>query len=309
MATLRQLEYFVAIVDEGSFTRAAAALNVTQPGLSHQFQALEKELGGRLVERLTRGVRLTAAGRALLPSARAALTEVRRGTTAARRTTALASGELQLATLYSVSYGVLPKVLAAWRSRHPQMRITLFEHEHMDDLVEAMNAGKADVAIGPEPPGRRGTVRSLGSEDFLLLTSADDPLAARSSGTSVPLADLTDRDWVHFTPSSGLADILDQACAAHAFRPRVALRTQQAAFAANFAEAGLGLALIPGNNIPRDFTGRLYRPDPPIRRTLTVYAHGTPDTVTAAFLDLVAEECELTPPHVQARLSQPPPDA
>ncbi|MGW2788041.1 helix-turn-helix domain-containing protein [Streptomyces populi] len=67
MATLRQLEYLVVIVDEGSFTRAAEALNVTQPGLSHQFQALEREVGGPLLERLPRGVRLTPAGRSMLP--------------------------------------------------------------------------------------------------------------------------------------------------------------------------------------------------------------------------------------------------
>jgi len=71
--TLRQLEYFVAIVDEGSFTRAAEALHVTQPGLSHQFQALEREVGGPLLERLPRSVRLTPAGRAMLPHARAAI--------------------------------------------------------------------------------------------------------------------------------------------------------------------------------------------------------------------------------------------
>src|SRR5947208_3579174 len=64
--TLRQLEYFVAVVDEGSFTRAAEILHVTQPGLSHQFQALERELGGPLLERLPRKVRLTPAGRAML---------------------------------------------------------------------------------------------------------------------------------------------------------------------------------------------------------------------------------------------------
>ncbi|MFJ4963337.1 LysR family transcriptional regulator [Streptomyces sp. NPDC088729] len=306
MATLRQLEYFVTIVDEGSFTRAAAALNVTQPGLSHQFQALEKELGGRLVERLPRGVRLTAAGRAMLPSARAALAEVRRATTAARRATGVASGELQLATLYSISFGVLPRVLAVWRSHHPDLRITLFEYERMDDLAAAMEAGKADVAIGPEPPDWRGAVRPLGVEEFLLVASADDPLAASATGPSVPLAELAERDWVHFTPPSGLADILDQACAGAGFRPRVALRTQQASFAANFADAGMGIALIPANNISRDFGGRLFRPDPPVRRTLSAYAHGSPDSVTSAFLDLVAAECELTPPHVRDRLPHPP---
>jgi Bacterial regulatory helix-turn-helix protein, lysR family len=69
--TLRQLEYFVTVVDQGSFTAAAALLHVTQPGLSHQIQALERELGGPLLERLPRNVRLTPAGRTALPHARA----------------------------------------------------------------------------------------------------------------------------------------------------------------------------------------------------------------------------------------------
>src|ERR1700742_1489722 len=102
MATLRQLEYLVTIVDQGSFTRAAERLNVTQPGLSHQFQALEREVGDPLLERLPRNVRLTPAGRAMLPHARAALAEAGRATTAARRAAGAAGGEMDLATLYTI---------------------------------------------------------------------------------------------------------------------------------------------------------------------------------------------------------------
>ncbi|HEX9335041.1 MAG TPA: LysR family transcriptional regulator, partial [Pseudonocardiaceae bacterium] len=76
--TLRQLEYFVTVVDEGSFTRAAQILHVTQPGLSHQIQALERDLGGPLLERLPRKVRLTPAGRTALPHARASLAHAER---------------------------------------------------------------------------------------------------------------------------------------------------------------------------------------------------------------------------------------
>ncbi|MER6463809.1 LysR family transcriptional regulator [Streptomyces sp. NPDC001288] len=305
MATLRQLEYLVALVDEGSFTRAAASLNVTQPGLSHQFQALEREAGGRLVERLPRGVRLTAAGRAMLPPARAALADVRRAMTAARRAAGVDSGELQLATLYSISYGILPRVLAAWRVRHPDMRVTLFEHQHTDSLAEAMSAGQADVAIGPAPPNWQGTVRHLGTEEFVVVTAADDALTP-AVGTGVRLADLAGREWVHFTAGSGLADVLDEACAGSGFRPRVAVRTQQAPFAANFAASGMGLSLVPANNVPGDFTGRVVRPDPPVRRTLTAYTHGSPDALTGAFLDLLAQECTLVPAHVREQLGAPP---
>src|SRR5256885_17185874 len=101
--TLRQLEYFVAVVDEGSFTRAAEVLHVTQPGLSHQFQALERELGGPLLERLTRQVRLTPAGRAALPHSRASLPHAALAAPTARRPTPPPPAAMRPATLYSVS--------------------------------------------------------------------------------------------------------------------------------------------------------------------------------------------------------------
>src|SRR3954447_4872501 len=105
MFSLRQLEYLVTVVDSGSFTRAAGLLHVTQPALSHQVRALESQVGGRLLERLPRAVRLTPTGRALLPHARAALADAERARTAARQAVGLECGELQLATIYSMSLG------------------------------------------------------------------------------------------------------------------------------------------------------------------------------------------------------------
>jgi DNA-binding transcriptional LysR family regulator len=76
--TLRQLQYFVVIAEEGSLTRAAQRLLVAQPSLSQQIGALEAELGGPLLERMPRGVRLTMAGQSFLPEARAAISRVER---------------------------------------------------------------------------------------------------------------------------------------------------------------------------------------------------------------------------------------
>ncbi|MFI7246002.1 LysR family transcriptional regulator [Streptomyces qinglanensis] len=300
MTTLRQLEYFVAIVDEGSFTAAAALLDVTQPGLSHQFLALEKEVGGRLLERLPRGVRLTPAGRAMLPSARAALADVRRCVTAARRATGVASGELQIAALYSVSSGILPTALSRWRALHPEVRITLFEHRQASEMAAAMAAGQADVAIGPPPPGWEGIVRHLGEEEFVVVAGADDP-AAPASGSTVRLADLARRDWVHFTHASGLADTLEEACGAAGFRPSVAVRTEQGPSAVNFAAAGLGPTLVPGNVVPRHFPGVVLRPEPPFRRSVAAYTRTGADPIAGAFLDVLSD-VPLTPTHVRRRL-------
>lgn len=302
MTTLRQLEYFVAIVDEGSFTAAAASLNVTQPGLSHQFRSLENQIGGRLLERLPRGVRLTAAGRAMLPSARAALADARRCVTAARRVTGIAAGELQVAALYSISAGILPTALSRWRTLHPEVRITLFEHRQADEMVDAMAAGQADLAIGPAPLGWDGIVRHLGEEEFVVVVAADD-LSAPESGTTVHLADLAERDWVHFTPASGLATALEQACGAAGFSPRVAVRTEQGPSALNFAAAGLGPTLVPSNIVPRDFPALVLRPDPPFRRPLAAYTRAGTDPLTGAFLDLLSE-IPLTPAHMAERLAR-----
>src|ERR1700722_3450926 len=143
MATLRQLEYLVTIVETGSFTRAAERLHMTQPGLSHQFLALEREAGGPLLERPPRVPRLPAAGRAMLPYARAALAEAERASLAARRAAGAATGELQVATLYSISFGILPSALGLWRRRYPAMQVRLFEYRRAEELAAAMLEGRA----------------------------------------------------------------------------------------------------------------------------------------------------------------------
>jgi DNA-binding transcriptional LysR family regulator len=157
--SLRQLEYFITVVDEGSFTGAAELLGVSQPGLSHQIQTLEQELGGPLLERLPRKVRLTPAGRTALPHARASLAHAQRASSAARRASGVETGELHVGTLYSISTGVLPGALRTWRRSYPELQVHLVEFPHTNELIAAMEAGQADVAVGPTPPGWDGPCR------------------------------------------------------------------------------------------------------------------------------------------------------
>src|ERR1700738_1838075 len=216
--TLRQLEYFVTVVDEGSFTRAAQGLHVTQPGLSHQIRALERDFGGPLLERLPRGVRLTPAGRVALPHARASLAHGDRARSAARRASGVDAGELHVGTLYSISVGVLPKALRAWRRKYPDIQVRLVEFRRSTDLIAAMEAGQADLAVGPTPPGWDGPARAIGSEEFVIAAAAGSDLA--TDPPVVRLADLATREWVHFTPPSGLADVLNDGCGAAGIESR-----------------------------------------------------------------------------------------
>ncbi|NIH78394.1 LysR family transcriptional regulator [Amycolatopsis viridis] len=294
--TLRQLEYLVTIVDTGSFTRAAELLHVTQPALSHQVRALERATGGPLLERLPRSVRLTPMGRAMLPHARATLAAAQKSVSAARQAAGLQCGEIMVATVYSLSLGVLPPVLKAWRRAHPGVHVRLFEHRHAGELAEAMAQGQADLAVGPEPSDWDGPVHPLGEEEFVVVVSPDDPAAG---ATRVRLADLADREWVHYAPGNGLADLLDQVCGAAGFQPRAAVRTEQTAAAPSLAAAGLGPALVPANVLPARFPGHLLRPDPPVRRAVTAYTRPAADPVTSAFTDLLRRKAILVPGHVE----------
>jgi len=296
MPTLRQLEYLVTVADLGSFTRAAAQLHVSQPTLSSQIAVLEREVGGSLLDRLPRTVRLTPAGRALIPHARTALGEARRTVAAARQTVGLEGGELDVAAVHSATLGLLPTPLRRWRQVHPAVRLRLREYRHGDELAAAMRNGEADVAIGPTPADWSGDVVSLGDEELVVVLAGDDPLAGRRGPLELSL--LADRAWVQYVPGHGLAELLDEACIKAGFSPKVALRAEQTASAPLLAAAGLGPTLVPASIIARGFDGVIFATSPPTRRPLAVYHRPNADPLTVAFSRSLVAEVDLLPAHV-----------
>lgn len=163
-----------------------------------------------------------------------------------------------------------------------------------------MEAGNADLAVGPTPRDWDGPVREIGTEEFAIVAAPDAALPTDSR--RIRMADLAEHEWIHFIPQSGLSEILNRACRDAGFEPRVAVRTEQSPSAINLALAGLGLALVPGNNIPRQFEGTVLRPDPAVRRPLSVYTRVRPDPITAAFVEAIADRTLVTPPHIVRRL-------
>src|SRR5438067_7674997 len=166
----RQLACFVAVVDEGSFTRAARAICIAQPSRSQHIRALEEELNGRLLERLPRGVALTPAGRVLLPEARAAVRAVERGRRGARSALTLEAGELEIATVLSMAVGLLPRYIRMWHERYPRVGIRLQEFRHRSLLADAVPPSVADFAIGPLPlRAWEGPLEIVSWEEFVVV--------------------------------------------------------------------------------------------------------------------------------------------
>src|SRR6476646_3548937 len=178
----RQLACFVAVVEEGSFTRAARRIGITQPSLSQHIHALELDIDGPVIERLSRGITLTPAGRSLLPEARAAVRAVERGRRAARSALALEAGELEIATVLSMAVGLLPRYIRLWHERYPDVGIRLQEFRHRSLLEDAVEQGVADFAIGPLPVRAwEGALDVISWEEFVIVVPPSDPLAARQS--------------------------------------------------------------------------------------------------------------------------------
>jgi DNA-binding transcriptional LysR family regulator len=187
---LRELRYFVAVAEELHFGRAAARLHMTQPPLSRAIRRLEADLGHTLLLRSPAGVALTPAGAALVDEARTLLAhadQLRSRVGAAAGTPTLTVG-----TLGDSADGSGPQLAAAYRERHPGVRVRVREADLTDPTV-GLRAGLVDVALTRGPFTEDGlTVHVLRADPVGVVLRADDPLAGRPALHS---ADLADRPW------------------------------------------------------------------------------------------------------------------
>jgi DNA-binding transcriptional LysR family regulator len=288
MATLRQFAYFLAVVEEGSFSRAAARMHVAQPSLSQQVRALEAELGGPLLDRLPRAVRLTPAGRAVLPHAELAVRSAERARGAAHAALDVDAGELEISTISSLAAGLLPDLIRRWRTRHPDSTIHLKESSHRRTAEETVRERICEIGIGPRPQGWSGPIESLGWEEFVVVLPEADPLVGRPQ---LKLADLAERRWVLFEPEHGLSEVVARACdlADPPFVPTAAVFTSQVDAAARLAAAGVGPALVPSTSVPDDLAGAAVSIRPRVGRELTVYGRVPWSGLAAAFIELLGE--------------------
>ena len=137
---LRQLAYFLAVAEERNFTRAAERIPIAQPAISQQIRRLESELGEPLFVRDRRGIRLTAAGQALLPHARAMVADAAHARQAVSALSGLLAGQLAFGFVQPLPDRRLPGLLGAFHREHPGIELRLLEDE-TDALLAALATG------------------------------------------------------------------------------------------------------------------------------------------------------------------------
>lgn len=240
---LRQLEYLVAVVEEGSFTRAAQRERVAQPAVSAQIRRLERMVGQQLLTRSSREVRLTEAGAALLPHARAALAAVRAAQHAVDEVVDIVRGAVAIGTvtLHPVDVAAL---MADFHRDHPQVELTLLT-DNSDELLVGLADGRLDLAIvsvaaDVMPDGLDGV--PITDEIIEAAVALDHPLRRRAT---VTLPELCELPLISLPVGTGLRSRLDEACAAAGVRPRIGFEATNPQELADLARHGLGVAILP----------------------------------------------------------------
>jgi DNA-binding transcriptional LysR family regulator len=233
----------VAIVDEGGFGRAADALGVTQPTLSHTVKALENELGTPLFHRLGRSVTLTPAGEALLGPARQALRDADVARAAVAEVIGLAAGRLDLVCLPTLAVDPVAQLVGRFRTRHPGVRVHIAEPEDADAVAELVRTGARELGFAELP------VRLADLEALELAAQAFVAVLPAGSGTdedgALALADLAALPLVTTPPGTSTRRQIEDAFGTAGLSPNVAVETDHREAIAAMVRAGAGVAILP----------------------------------------------------------------
>jgi DNA-binding transcriptional LysR family regulator len=238
MVTLVQLRVLEAVRRHGSVTAAAKELNYTQPSLSHHLSRLEAQTGAQLLQRVGRGIRLTAAGRLLADRAAEIIGRVDSASAELSTLVGLDAGRVRLAGFGSVMSSLVPHAAAVLTQQHPALELGLTD-THPEEALELLRAGHIDVALifrydetAPEEDGVR------------LIHLLDDPLFLLTNGGGATLVDHRDTSWIGGCERcrGHLVEMCEQA----GFSPRLVSTTDDMVVMQSLVAAGLGVTTIPG---------------------------------------------------------------
>lgn len=289
MLDVRRLQVLKEVAARGSFSAAARALYLTQPAVSRHVAKLEAEAGAQLVERTSRGLRLTEAGAALVARAEAISAQLVAAEAELRAVRELERGTVRVASFPSAAVTFVVDAMTALKRRHPGIELS-FEESDPAATVAAVRAGDADVGVifdaaagAPAPLPGLERIHLLDDPTYAALP-ASHRLASRRA---VSLADLAGDGWIVGLEPYGP---IWRACVAAGFEPRVVARSDDSGVSQGLVAAGLAVSLVPGLARPRgrkDLALRPLRPRQVFRSVSAVVLDGPRQPAVAAFLELL----------------------
>jgi DNA-binding transcriptional LysR family regulator len=245
--SLRQLRVFQAVAQQRNFTRAGAQVGLTQPAVSRCVTELEQQLGLKLLDRTTREVVLTDAGRSLAARLDRVLDELDTMLLDVRGLATQRQGRVRVASSPTLSANLLPDCIARCRHQHPGLELVLLDRIQHDALASVL-AGEVDfgVVIGPVPQEELHAETIL-TEPFCLVCPATHPLARHPA---VPWSALAGEALVLLDHASGSRRLIDAALRQHGVTPTVAQEVGHPTTIFRMLDAGLGISVVPMLALP-----------------------------------------------------------
>lgn len=242
---LRHLRYFVAVVEEQSFTKAADKLHIAQPPLSRQIQNLEEELGLQLLERGSRPVKTTVEGLFFYQYAAKLLSNVDQMVSMTKR---IASVEttIKIGFVGSLLFGLLPRIIYLYRQAHPNLKIELHELG-TNAQIEALKDGRIDVGFGrlkiSDPAIKRTLLRN---ERLMVAVHVSHPLN-KIKEMGIHLADIVNENILLYpsTAKPNFASHILTMFSEHGLEPTKLNEIREVQLALGLVAAGEGISIVP----------------------------------------------------------------
>ena len=240
---LRHIRYFLAVAEQGNFTRAAEALHVSQPTLSQQIKQLEENLGTPLFDRSGRTVRLTDAGMAWMRYARLALQDLEAGTRAIHDVATLERGNLRLAMTPTFTAYLVGPVIDAFYRQYPGVSVSI--HEMTQDRIEALLAeDRLDVGIAFSQAQSVDIVaEELFTESLNMMVGAEHPLVQQREPLSAKVFE--QQPLVLLSEDFATRQFIDDYCRRQGIRPRVAMEANAIGAIIEIVRRGQLATLLP----------------------------------------------------------------
>ena len=239
---VRQLEMFRAVAEEGSFTRAAVRLHVSQSAVSRQLQLLEGELGGPLLHRSAKGVTLTPEGELLLRTANRIHRDIREAVWEISETKKLKRGQLRIAGGGTVCQYVLPRLLKRFRAQHADVDL-LVKTGSTPAVLQLLRNHQIDLALLTLPiVAPDMDARAVLREELVVISAPRHPVTRRPV---IDARSLSDHPLVLFEPGSNTRMLVDKFFLEQQLPMNVAMETESVEIIKAMVASGLGIALVP----------------------------------------------------------------
>jgi DNA-binding transcriptional LysR family regulator len=294
---LNDLQAFRAVVEQGSFRKAADAVRISQPALSRRIEKLEDALGVRLFDRTTRKVSLTQAGRGFMPSVERLLDDLDVALLGISEVASNRLGHVTVACVPSAAYYFMPRVIAHYHRQFPRIKVKVLDSSAHEVLSAVVN-GEADFGLS-----FLGTLEAevdfepLVQESYVLACRRDHPLAGR---TSVTWDEFYQQDYISLGKTSGNRFLLDQSLARVVPQRQSICETLHVTTMIGLVEAGLGVAAVPLMAMPaadHPILTRVPLTDPQVMRNVgLIKRRGRTLTPAALELERLVVEMKVVPP-------------